>query len=478
MSSKTKSSVCPKVQIQPVFDYDKVDYGTSTDVHLDVVLKVPEKQDETRTPLHMVLAIDCSGSMSGSKIGSVKDTLNRLVNNLTENDTITMIGFSTNCWEILPVTPMSNINKKQALEAIKNISTHNMTNLEEAIKWSIERAATADKKKVSRIVLLTDGLPTIGDQTHDGLVSVTGLMGQSVSLTTFGYGNDYDPELLVSLASKGRGNHFYIQFKDDCKKAFALELGGLLSMALQDVKVSVTPTGNFEIIEFISDYEHTVEEGYRGLNSGKIFFTIDDIYYGESKHAIIKIKVPKASQAVCARPTTVCNIEVDGEDIESKKRIKSSGKARINYVKSSQIPKNANEEVKKQLLFIEAAKIHKEAKKKADEGNYQAATALYAQGADFAANNSWFDGADNLAESFKLMERSSSDHFTYSSIGSKLSNSYTMSFSRSRASSSSDIGASNVYMSSVQRSVMDSFDVDPVTISMTGDGSGESDPKA
>ena len=68
----------------------------------------------------------------------------------------------------------------------------------------------------------------------------------------------------------GRGNNFYIKSDDGCNNAFALELGGLLSLYGQNIQISVTPSGNMLFKEMLSEYKCEQVNGFRLLTPGKI----------------------------------------------------------------------------------------------------------------------------------------------------------------------------------------------------------------
>jgi len=467
-----------RLSVTTLFDFDKVDHSKESEVHLDVVLTAPERENQKRIPLHMILAIDCSGSMAGGKLDSVKTTVSKLLDHLTENDTIGIIGFSDNAWEALPVLPMTASNRQQAKDTINKMHPMSMTNLSEAIQWSMERAVTAEKDKISRIVVLTDGLPTAGIQTHEGLVDVIKNMNPSLSLSTFGYGSDYNPELLLSMSNTGKGNHFYIQKDTDCSKAFALELGGLLSLFAQKIQVELTPSGVAEFKELLSDYEVKEEGGYRGLTNGKISFTIDDIYTGEKKHAVIKLGIHKASTAVCARKSSVCDVMVKYDDIETKAEVKIESKAKIQYTKADDVPKDPNEEVHKQLVLIQAAKMQLEAKNKADAGDLQGAQAVLQGGIQlFGTANSAFY-SPQLSESFVTLSSAYSDRASYNTVGAKLGGTYYRALSKNRVSSSAASGEVYTYTSSLQESLLKSFESDSgsaPSITITGTKDEDSD---
>jgi len=444
-----------KLNVASLFDFDCVDYAKESNVHLDVVLSAPERKGQKRIPLHLILALDCSGSMSNGKLDSVKNTVLKLLEHATENDTVGILAFSENVWEVQAPLPMNSTNRETAKNAVQALHTLGSTNIEDTLIMAIEKAASAAKDQVSRIVLLTDGRPTCKACDCQRLVSIVSGMTKVVSCSTFGYGTDYDPELLVGLSGAGRGNHFFIQTDDDCRKAFALELGGLLSLFAQDLKVTLALSGNIAVDEFLSSYEVEQSAGYRGITGAKLSFTIPDIYCGEKKHAIIKLKVPQASEAVCSRPTRVCDISVEYLDTDSKNKESVSDIVRIQYVKASKLASEPNKEVREQLFMIEAAKKQAEAKQMADAGNYVEARQVLMTAANWASSSAWHSQSHLVAENFNTLATSCSDRVSYQNTGTKHFASYASAYGTARGSSGDTLGMS--YTSGIQLDMLKSF---------------------
>jgi Ca-activated chloride channel family protein len=451
------------VCLQSAFDFDKVSYEKDTEVHLDVTLTAPERTEAKRIPLHLILAIDCSGSMGGGKLESVKTTVDKLVDHLTENDTLGILAFSDSVWEVFSALPMAKENKNLAKEKVKSLKSLSKTNLSEAMSMALEKALISDTSKTCRVILLTDGLPTAGICDKDGLVDLACHTNQRVSISTFGYGDDFDAELMASISKMGRGNNFYIKNSDDCNKAFALELGGLLSLYGQNIKLTITPSGNMTFKELLSEYKCQQVKGFRLLTPGRVEITIDDIYVGEKKHCILKLEIPKATEAVCARATRVCDVEMVYLDTETQQEVAVTEVVRINYVKADKLASEPDPEVKKQLLILETARLQKEAKDKADAGDYKAAQVVLGQAINFVqANAQFIPNSGSYLSSLQGMVVDFSDSRSYHSNGIKSATAFSYSLTQNRASSvdSMDRAYSNATLDEMVR--LFSANPDPV----------------
>jgi Ca-activated chloride channel family protein len=441
-----------------IFDFGQVSFDKESEVHLDVILTAPEKTKSKRIPLHLILAIDCSGSMDGGKLDAVKKTTEKLITHLTENDTLGMIGFSDTVWDIFKALPMTKENKEQAKKEVKKLRTISATNLSGAMIMAMERAIISDDSKVSRIVLLTDGLPSSGECDKQKLTELAHKMNQRISMSTFGYGLDFDAELMASISSAGRGSSFYIKEDEDCNKAFAMELGGLLSLYAQNIKLVVTPSNTMEFKELLSEYKCEQKQGYRLITGQKIEIQIDDIFAGEKKHVILKLAVPQATEAVCARDTRVCAVAISYTDIETKAFNSITFNSFIQYVKPDKAPKTPNEDVQKQILLLEAAKFQKEAQDKADQGQYDEAQKILSNGLNFVhLNERLMENAPAVANMFTNLKTNFSDAHTYRSKGTKLATSYRYSMSNNRGASADTLS----YASSGQADMLAQFMKDP-----------------
>jgi Ca-activated chloride channel family protein len=359
---------------------------------------------------------------------------------------------------------MTKENKNLAKDCVKKLSHHDMTNLSGAISMAIEKAVISDPTKTSRIILLTDGLPTAGVCNKEALIQLAAKTNESVSISTFGYGDDFDAELMASLSKMGRGNNFYIKSDDECNKAFALELGGLLSMFGQNLKLTITPSGNMGFKEMLSEYKCEQKNGYRLLTKSKIEIQIDDIYVGEKKHVLLTLEIPKATEAVCARATRVCDIALSYTDTETKKQETVSETAKLHYVKTDKVASEPNPEVQRQLVLLETVRLQKEAKEKADAGQFKEAQTILAGAVNYInLNASYVPDSGVYASALNEMSSEFSNSTIYRSLGVKSATAYSCSVGTARAGSMDGLSFSNTSTTDLQKNFMKSF-AEPVEL--------------
>ena len=87
------------------------------------------------------------------------------------------------------------------------------------------------------VFLFTDGIANVGLQDQALVEATQKLLDASpnVRVFTFGFGSDHSERLLSELANAGNGAYYYVEHEDQIAPAFADALGGLLSVAAQNV---------------------------------------------------------------------------------------------------------------------------------------------------------------------------------------------------------------------------------------------------
>ncbi len=81
--------------VMPVTDRSQV-------VYLLLEVNPTEQVAQVRMPVHFALVLDCSGSMHGKKLRSVKDAVQVVIDHLSPADAITIVTFSSRAQTIVP----------------------------------------------------------------------------------------------------------------------------------------------------------------------------------------------------------------------------------------------------------------------------------------------------------------------------------------------------------------------------------------
>ncbi len=201
---------------------------------------------------NIVFLIDVSGSMSSeNKLPLLKQSLKLLVDQLRENDKVSLVVYAGSAGLVLPAT--NGLQKQTIKEAIDKLesggSTAGGAGIELAYKTAIGNFIKGGN---NRVILCTDGDFNVGqssDAALENLIEKKRETGVFLTVLGFGMGN-YQDAKMQKLADKGNGNHAYIDQLSEAKKVLVSEFGGTLFTIAKDVKLQI-------------EFNPAVVQGYR-----------------------------------------------------------------------------------------------------------------------------------------------------------------------------------------------------------------------
>ncbi|MBI5858545.1 MAG: von Willebrand factor type A domain-containing protein [Sphingobacteriales bacterium] len=190
---------------------------------------------------NLVFLIDVSGSMwDANKLPLVKASMKMLVDQLREQDKISMVVYAGAAGLVLPST--SGADKTKIKDAIDKLEAGGSTAGGAGIKLAYKTAKeNFVKNGNNRVILCTDGDFNVGESSDDAMERLIENERKSgVFLTVLGYGmGNYQDAKMQKLADKGNGNHAYIDGITEAKKVLVNEFGGTLFTIAKDVKLQI-----------------------------------------------------------------------------------------------------------------------------------------------------------------------------------------------------------------------------------------------
>lgn len=162
-----------------------------------------------RPPLDLVLALDTSGSMAGAPIENLRLGLQMMLPHLREEDRVSLIAFSE---EATPLVGLTSADAKELDIAIAGLHANGATNIYAGLSAAYaELAASSDASRERRVLLLSDGEPTVGFLSSPVMVDLaTAYSKRGMALSTIGVGISFDAELLRELATAGSGSFYFL----------------------------------------------------------------------------------------------------------------------------------------------------------------------------------------------------------------------------------------------------------------------------
>jgi len=194
-----------------------------------------------RPATNLVFLVDVSGSMAQpNKLPLLKAALQKLVEQLGENDRVAVVVYAGASGLILPSTPCDR--KESILAALENLRAGGSTNGGAGLQLAYDTAVGGFVEGgANRVILCTDGDFNVGVTDRDALLRLIAAKAKSgVFLSVFGFGmGNLKDGTLEQLADKGDGHYAYIDTPREANKVFVEELTGTLVTVAKDCKIQV-----------------------------------------------------------------------------------------------------------------------------------------------------------------------------------------------------------------------------------------------
>ncbi len=191
---------------------------------------------------NLVFLVDVSGSMnSEDKLPLLQKTFSYLVDNLTENDRVSIVTYASGQSVVLEACP-GNMHT-EIMHAINNLHAGGSTNGQAGLQKAYEIAQSCYiAGGNNRIIMASDGDLNVGISNPTELkefVEEKRESGIYLSILGFGSGNFRDDNM-ETLADHGNGVYYYIDGEVEAEKIFGSELCSTLTTVANDVKLQVT----------------------------------------------------------------------------------------------------------------------------------------------------------------------------------------------------------------------------------------------
>jgi len=342
----------------------RYDHNKDSETHLLVELEAPKVEwDKSRAPICIVPVLDVSGSMMGTKLDYLKKACRKLVDHLSPGDLAGVVAYDSNVYEVAPIREITQEHKDNLKKKILELRANSCTNLSggmaQALKWINE--SNLSKEVVLRVVVFTDGLANVG-VTQRALIDFTKELKGKATVSAFGFGNDCDQELLADIANTGDGNYAFIDSPDAALTAFARELGGLMSTYGQELKITIKPDKNNEVLEILND-EDVTEDG------SVTCVQIRDILGEEKKWVVAKVKLNEVEKAL-PRNVNAFKIGVSFKNKDGDIETLDDTAVKVRFCKPGEESDEEDKDVVFQRDCLLAGKAQDQAETYARNGNY------------------------------------------------------------------------------------------------------------
>lgn len=266
--------------------------------NLRVRFHAPESKQSGREPLSLALVFDRSASMNtDAKIGFVRKAGHLVADNLTPQDYVALVTYNHEVQTLVPMHPV--VNREYLHHRIDELTAVGETNISGGL---LEGCAQLQSRLNSpgqhHVILLTDGLANRGVTDPNALVALVQQCAQrGIGVTTIGVGTDFNEGLLTRMAQAGRGHSVYAANADQIPSAVQKELGALLAVSVQNVKLKMKLPAGIEVLQVFGREE--------AFQPGVLDEPLGDLTSGEERCLLIKFRVASGPAPAESPPLTL-----------------------------------------------------------------------------------------------------------------------------------------------------------------------------
>jgi len=354
------------LDIESSNDYLRV--GDDGPFYLQVSVGAKEYQAADRAAMNLAVVLNRSGSMSGSKLSSVKAAATWLIDNLTPADRVAIVSYSTDV-RLDGVAKLDSDGRDTLRRAIEQLQDGGGTYLSGGLEAGAMQVLEAlDREHLNRVILLSDGNANEGITDINQLGQLADVYREKgITVTTMGVGLDYNEDLMEKVAVLGGGNYHFIESADAVAAVFDKEMNTLGNTVVRDAVVEL------ELPEGVS-----VDQiyGYRYEQTGRdVKVYMNSVSSGEKKRLLVSLDVPKksdGSKVVVAKGKLSYRNEAAGKDMNV-----DLPEVEVTYTKDDAlVERGMNKPVVVKVETVRNAELQKEVYKQLDSGNRDAAQKL------------------------------------------------------------------------------------------------------
>lgn len=334
------------MKIQTQLDYEVILANQAAPVYFTIHFEAPDAGQTRPRPAAFCLVLDRSGSMAGQPLEKAKQAALLAVRNLRPADNFALVIFDDQAQVIIPFQPA--VKKADFIRAILGIQSTGNTNLTGGWMLGRDEVKKSPAEASRRLLLLSDGLLNRGviDPQAVRHVVAAGLGQDSVRTSCLGFGDNYNEDLMTTMAQVSGGQFYDADAPERLPAIFESELEGLQKLTVQNLRVRVRRLDFCDVLVPLGHYP-AVERP-----EGWTEFFVGDLVSGESRVVCFQLGVLplpwlEGRPVVSLEGERLLEVEILYDEI-SAAEIVSRTDARVVRIQATQNP----EEVRRKAEVI------------------------------------------------------------------------------------------------------------------------------
>lgn len=261
-------------------------------------------QNKQDTPVDMVIVLDRSGSMQGSKMQNAKAAILSLADKLSESDRLALVSYSNGVTLHNGLSRMTSRSRDGLRRTVDSIVAQGGTNLGLGLAKGIAICEDARQPgRNVRLLLLSDG------HANQGIVALPelGAMARAAlrgefTISTVGVGVDFNEQLMTAIADRGQGSYSFMENPTAFASVFQQELGSARMMAASGLEIWLPLQQGATLVEAGG---YPIEHSPDGAG-----FYPGNIQYGQTRTIYVTLRLPVEHTGEIALPSPILRYRV------------------------------------------------------------------------------------------------------------------------------------------------------------------------
>jgi Ca-activated chloride channel family protein len=187
-------------------------------------------------PLAMAVVLDTSGSMEGDKMQQAKESVVRMIRDMRDEDEIAVVRYSDDS-EVVQSLARVGTMRESLIGRVRALRAGGGTAIPRGLKSGMKALADAERGRVRRVVLVSDGLDSTRAEAErlasDGFE-------HGVVVSSLGIGLDFDEGYMSSVSRFGHGNFAFVEDGNAIAKFLKRELDETAATTIENATAKLT----------------------------------------------------------------------------------------------------------------------------------------------------------------------------------------------------------------------------------------------
>lgn len=247
-----------------------------------VAVKARALEGQPRPRANVALLVDTSASMKGEGIEHAREAAISMLEALETGDRLSLVAFHSRADVLVRSTVIDEDSIQGIRAAMESMEATGTTAMTEGLQLAAKEVKRhAAKDNVSRVVLLSDGIPN----SEAGLAGIPQQLGsKGIGITALGLGIEYHESLLARLAQQSGGRFHHVEEPHEVAAMFQDEVLHLARLVATHATVSLTCGPGVTIDEVVGWPQ--IAAGSPGAS-----VTVGDLAENEIKNVIVRLSV-------------------------------------------------------------------------------------------------------------------------------------------------------------------------------------------